>query len=300
MWPFRRRRPATAESAPSRSGGQGFVRFRERRHLAGMPYMLPKDEREINRLDFQHFMFRHAMRGNYLAPLSRPRDILDVGCGTGRWAMEMAHAFPEANVIGLDVVAPPQDDAPLTELDHRPENYVFVQGNALERLNFPDAAFDFTHMRLLYFALPAATWPNVVAELRRVTRPGGWVELVEGDVSPVGGPAMAQILRWTESAGQQRGIDLRIAARLGSLLHEAGLARVRVQQVPIPMGKHGGRLGVMMETNAVAAVQGFGSMLVGSGVASAREFEAAVQGMREEIARGRLVWNISVADGQRA
>jgi ubiquinone/menaquinone biosynthesis C-methylase UbiE len=52
--------------------------------------MLPKDEGEINRLDFQHFMLRYVLRGNFAAPIRAPRDILDVGCGTGTLAIDVA------------------------------------------------------------------------------------------------------------------------------------------------------------------------------------------------------------------
>jgi len=58
--------------------------------VARVPYILPKDLDETNGLDFQHALLRSFITGNYLAPFEQPRDILDVGCGTGRWAMELA------------------------------------------------------------------------------------------------------------------------------------------------------------------------------------------------------------------
>src|SRR5690348_2801367 len=90
-----------------------------RQRTAGVPYMLPADMQEINRLDFQHYLLRHAFHGNYAAPIRDPRSILDVGTGTGRWAREMAVQFPSANVIGLDIVLPPLDAEGRT--DPRPE-----------------------------------------------------------------------------------------------------------------------------------------------------------------------------------
>lgn len=71
-----------------------------RRHAADVPYALPQDTEEINRLDFQHYLLRYAFHGNFAAPLRDPHAILDVGCGTGRWAREMAQAFPSARALG--------------------------------------------------------------------------------------------------------------------------------------------------------------------------------------------------------
>jgi hypothetical protein len=48
-----------------------------RRHLAHVPYALPKDLDEVNRLDFQHYIYRQVMKGNFLAPLQGPHNILD-------------------------------------------------------------------------------------------------------------------------------------------------------------------------------------------------------------------------------
>ncbi len=163
-----------------------------RRRLAEAPYQLPSDMQETNRLDFQHYMLRYAMRGIYAAPVERPGGILDAGCGTGRWALEMATIFPDANVVGVDIAQPPvEDPTTLAGFQARPDNFAFIQSNILEApLPFADNTFDYTHMRLLFLAIPADRWPGVIRELVRVTRPGGWVELVEGGFSQGVGPSL--------------------------------------------------------------------------------------------------------------
>lgn len=45
----------------------------------------------------------------YEAPLEDPEQILDIGTGTGIWAIEMADMFPNAEVIGTDL-SPIQPD----------------------------------------------------------------------------------------------------------------------------------------------------------------------------------------------
>jgi SAM-dependent methyltransferase len=76
-----------------------------------------------------------------------------------------------------------------------PPTCVFVRANVLEGLPFPDGQFTYTHQRLLVAAIPARSWPGVVQELVRVTRPGGWIELLElSDVIQPAGPATRRLL----------------------------------------------------------------------------------------------------------
>ena len=50
-------------------------------------YPLPNDESEMDRLDLQHHITTRLLEGKlHLAPLDDPRDILDIGTGTGIWA----------------------------------------------------------------------------------------------------------------------------------------------------------------------------------------------------------------------
>ena len=53
-------------------------------------YVMPNDESELDRLDLMHQMLRVTMRNQlFLAPLDKEiANILDVGTGTGIWAIE--------------------------------------------------------------------------------------------------------------------------------------------------------------------------------------------------------------------
>ena len=82
--------------------------------------------------------------------------------------------------MGVDIVPPASTTASVRQgREDAPDNYVFVQGDVTKGLPFGDNTFDFVHMRLVVMALPATTWLPVVQELHRVTRPGGWIELVD-------------------------------------------------------------------------------------------------------------------------
>ncbi len=251
---------------------------------AEVPYVLPHDLEERNRLDFQHYLLRHMLRGNFVAPVRDPREILDVGCGTGRWSIEMAQQFPRANVVGLDVAVPPVEQPRAGVVDTRPDNFVFVQGNALEALPFPDNAFDMVHMRFLFLALPLAQWPSVVGELARVTRPGGWVELVESCVLPPGRPNLvpsrARLDGWICQMLASRGIDSMAGEHLAEFLAGAGLRQVQARQLDAPIGDYGGRLGRMVAADLLSAGEGVKGPVVALGMATADEYDHTMAEVR--------------------
>ena len=71
---------------------------------------MPNDEAEQDRLDMQHHSFLLVSRGElYRAPLTKVERALDVGCGTGKWAMDFADMHPDADVIATDL-SPIQPD----------------------------------------------------------------------------------------------------------------------------------------------------------------------------------------------
>lgn len=78
--------------------GRRYHAFREGK------YMFPNDEREQDRMDLQHHVFRLILSGRlHRAPLSPDtRRVLDIGTGTGIWAIDFADEYPDAEVIGDD------------------------------------------------------------------------------------------------------------------------------------------------------------------------------------------------------
>src|SRR5579885_3625661 len=265
-----------------------------RAYLEDSDYQLPKDEEEDFRLNFQHYALYHAIGNHYVAPISPPLPlILDVGTGTGIWCMEMARLFPDSVVVGIDLsdrsFKPPSQD-----------NCLLRIGNVVSGLPFPDDFFSFTHQRLLVAGITAENWPRAVRELVRVTRPGGWIELVEASRLVEGaGPATARMQELLETVSKTRGFDGEIIRHLGDLLQQAGLQHVEMQPIPIPVGDWAGRVGQMMKRDllsVVSALKGRYSALAG---VSEAEFDQMMQAMAQEWEVSRPACLFYAAFGKR-
>ncbi|MCJ1369633.1 hypothetical protein MMC20_000845 [Loxospora ochrophaea] len=104
----------------------------------------------------------------HIAPITTPRRILDLGTGTGIWAVEIAEKFPNASVIGND----------LSAIQPRwvPPNLSFEVDDIEAEWNYK-IPFDFIHSRHLDYSI--ANWDRLIKQCFRFTRPGGWCEWQE-------------------------------------------------------------------------------------------------------------------------
>lgn len=238
--------------------------------------MLPRHPADIDRLDLQHYALRAALQGNYVAPVDNPRSILDVGSGTGQWAYDLCEEFPDALVVGFDV----EPSKP-----GRPPNYRFVKGNLLHGLPFAEDRFDFVHQRLLQAAIPLARWPEAVAQLLRITRPGGHVELMEiGDRTEPAGPAITRLWDLCNRVAASYGLDWTraVPSALHTCLERAGAVDVQRHHVAVPIGTWGATVGEMMAADLRSLWTRLGPQFEARlGVAAAEVADLAVVALQE-------------------
>lgn len=147
-------------------------------------YVIPADESgEMARLIDQDTTITQAMGTLFPAAcdLLDVRRVLDVACGPGGWARSVAREFPDVEIVGIDLSQPMIEYANAYAGVQKLDNAHFQVMDATKPLDFPDASFDLVNARGTIGFLRKETWPRVVQEYARVTRPGGYIILTESD-----------------------------------------------------------------------------------------------------------------------
>lgn len=118
--------------------------------------MFPNDDEENDRLDLYHHIQTLSLGGElHLAPIGdSPQRILDIGTGTGIWAIDMGDKYPSAEVLGNDIspiqpsLVPPNVKF---EVDDIENEWVYAQ------------QFDYIHSR--YLACSIRDWPRLMQQV---------------------------------------------------------------------------------------------------------------------------------------
>jgi ubiquinone/menaquinone biosynthesis C-methylase UbiE len=169
-------------------------------------------------------------------PLPKGARVLDLACGPGGWALEVAFAYPQVEVIGVDISQQVIAYARAQAWSRGLENAHFQVMNVMEPLPFPDASFALINGRLLFgFMLPAA-WPRLLQECFRLLTPGGVIRLAETEGSLTTSPAFERLSALGNEAlkrvGQSFSPDGRhigITPVLPRLVRQAGFEEVRLR-----------------------------------------------------------------------
>lgn len=114
--------------------------------------------------------------------LRQTRDIIDIACGPGGWALNLAYEHPTINVVGIDISKIMIHYARACASAQGMDNATFQVVNVLTTpFPFPDNSFDGVNARFLVGFMPKAYWSTFVSECWRITRPGGFICLTESD-----------------------------------------------------------------------------------------------------------------------
>ncbi|KAF3083859.1 hypothetical protein TWF569_001393 [Orbilia oligospora] len=196
---------------------------------------VPNDEKQQNQMDLVHQVYTLRLGGKlYLAPIDEcPQKILDVGTGTGIWAMEMGDLHPSAVVIGND----------LSPIQPRwvPPNVKFEIDDFNEPWVQTPSSYDFVHAREIHGAV--SDWRQFCSEAFRILKPGGWIEVAESaaELRSDDGtlPKDCALNTWLNnvSEGFERiGHTVVVGPNIESWLREAGFEEITVKVFKLPVG----------------------------------------------------------------
>ena len=198
-------------------------------------YPFTPSTEEHRRLEEQSAALNDILFGKVSrAPVEKPKNILDVGCGTGIQTVLLAEMYPDATVVGLDY-------SPVPDIHPKPSNVVYVLGRLEDLIDkhplLKTGTFDLVYHRMLILAI--THWSEYVARARSLLKPGGYIECQEGNnFSPCDGQGndLMDSLKWPKVAARRslsRGLDIRIALNLPRILRIHGFDSVQDDTFPM-------------------------------------------------------------------
>ncbi len=134
------------------------------------------------------------------AGLQPGQAVLDVGCGTGTLAVMIKRLHPQVEVTGVD--PDPKALARATRKATRAGMAVRFDRGFGDELSYGDATFDRVFSSMMLHHVRRDDKPKVLAEFRRVLKPGGSLEFL--DIAPDGEDRMLRRLEEAGFAGIRR------------------------------------------------------------------------------------------------
>jgi SAM-dependent methyltransferase len=197
------------------------------------PYVIDVEQpAETARLIEQSKLFTQAMGGLFpdALDLSRVRRVLDLACGPGEWATQVAFDYPEWEVLGVDINETMVNYAMASARSQGLPNVSFEPIDITCPLTFADASFDLIHARFIVGFQNTESWSVLLAQCRRVLAPGGILLLCECEMGVSTSPALQRLEGWLTRALWEQGrtfsVDgqtIGIVHMLGKLLEQAAL-----------------------------------------------------------------------------
>ncbi|CAG8489827.1 7070_t:CDS:10 [Ambispora gerdemannii] len=182
-----------------------FIGDRRYHGLSDSEYFGPNDDEEAIRLISYHKAMKDIWGGLFNSPieekLKQGARVVDFGCGTGTWILDMANQYPNSKFVGVDL-------SPL----------------------FPKEA----------------QWEEkVIPEMIRLTRPDGWIEILESDAFITSdGNATQRIAMAFQNFMTPKGMNCAIGKDLPHIFENTNaFSEIKNEQKSVILGKKGGKTG---------------------------------------------------------
>lgn len=264
--------------------GRTFHKYRQGK------YWMPNDAVEQERLDLQHSVFTMRFGGELgLAPVVNPQSVLDIGTGTGIWAIEYELRHPSAQVLGTDLSPIQPEFVPPNcrfEVDDADDEWVYSE------------RFDYVHLRMMFHCF--RDHPRLMRSALAHLRPGGYMEwqdwscvLQSSDDSIRGTPLEEWSRRYVE-AGARLGRDMLSPPKYKQWMIDAGFIDVVERKLAVPgnpwaRGKENKSMGYLQMTNFLEGLHASTMTMFTKGLGmSPEEVELFLVDMRKAIKDTRI------------
>ncbi|KAF5707609.1 methyltransferase [Fusarium globosum] len=199
----------------------------------------PNDEEQLEALDLIHHWLTLMLDDKlFLPPIGdNPQKILDIGTGTGIWAINVADEYPSASVIATDITP--------TQPSFVPPNVEFQIDDAQLEWTFEPESFDFIHIRYLQGTI--ADWDRLYGQMYKALKPGGWFQHIEPDLQMLSQNPEIKVddehifTRWAKiftQVGETIGCTFDFSnGKLATLAKDAGFVSVTPQTHKVPIGR---------------------------------------------------------------
>lgn len=177
-----------------------------------------------------------------------------------------------------------------------PSNCFFHKADVAMGIPFPDNTFDYCHVRLVLWGYPLNCFPDLLNELIRVTKVGGWIEFVDMDPCILKATETGTYINeWIKTGLIHSNMDPDLVKTLPKFLrefHEAttsavrsnsfspnpsksrtslilptqpfGLDKLSISKVSLPFGPWGGHIGELWQQTFTTFLKGLEPMMVGA------------------------------------
>ncbi|RDW63627.1 hypothetical protein BP6252_11172 [Coleophoma cylindrospora] len=273
--------------SPTASVQENIYNFLEEN---GRSYHRYKEGRQVekDRLDLQHHLCGLTFEGLHLAPLKTVdgglHNVLDIGTGTGIWAIDFATQYPSAIVLGTDLSPIQPTYVPPNcyfEIDDAEDPWVYTR------------KFEYIHGRLLASCFESHL--NVFKSAFSFLTPGGFIELQDAafpnrcDDGSWNGSSFEKWMGLVMKGAKIFGKDWSSVSKYTQYLEEAGFVDIVEHKFYWPIGTwakgaKNKKLGLWCKENFFSGLQGFSMAVMTKALGmSAADVDMLLAEVRAEV-----------------